>query len=311
MQNHVYPRTILLGPSPVSIVGALLEERLGDLVVDVLLLEVVLVLERNVAVEVLQPGSLTEAKELVVNETVLHAVQLVDILYDGQALILHKTLDKSVSAEGNTKTLISLCSEAPEGEHGAEVRKSRGVCNDIVGCLMHGVGREALDEDLCLENIDVEASVIPKNLLKVRENLERDTEFRLDVAVIGVCDCTCILLVLRERPAPQVVDAQAENNHFERVSLLTAGLALRVEHLAEVVEVSQVRLGGAHRFEVFEHVSKLVANSLKIVTLFKPAGIIARGCASEDIQAQRAAEHIKSINDVYLDKDVRVGRVRV
>ena len=47
-----------------------------------------------------------------------HAVQLVDILYDGQALILHKTLDKSVSAEGNTKTLISLCSEAPEGEHG-------------------------------------------------------------------------------------------------------------------------------------------------------------------------------------------------
>ena len=40
------------------------------------------------------------------------------------------------------------------------VRKSRGVCNDIVGCLMHGVGREALDEDLCLENIDVEASVL-------------------------------------------------------------------------------------------------------------------------------------------------------
>ena len=29
---------------------------------------------------------------------------------------------------------------------------------------MHGVGREALDEDLCLENIDVEASVmVPKN----------------------------------------------------------------------------------------------------------------------------------------------------
>ena len=59
--------------------------------------------------------------------------------------------------------------------------------------------------------------------------------------------------------------------------------ALRVEHLAEVVEVSQVRLGGTHRFEVFEHVSQLVANSLKTVTLFKPAGIIARGCASEDI----------------------------
>jgi len=51
----------------------------------------------------------------------------------------------------------------------------------------------------------------------------------------------------RERPAPQVVDAQAETNHFERVSLLAAGLALCVEHLAEVVEVSpqaRVRLGG-------------------------------------------------------------------
>jgi hypothetical protein len=45
-----------------------LEERLGDLVVDVLLLEVV----RDLAVEVLQLGSLAEAKELVVNETVLH-----------------------------------------------------------------------------------------------------------------------------------------------------------------------------------------------------------------------------------------------
>ena len=58
MQNHVYPRAILLGPSPVGIVSALLEERLGDLVVDVLLLEVVLVLDRDLAVEVLQPGPL-------------------------------------------------------------------------------------------------------------------------------------------------------------------------------------------------------------------------------------------------------------
>ena len=41
-----------------GIVGALLEERLGDLVVDVLLLEMVLVLDRDLAVEVLQPGAL-------------------------------------------------------------------------------------------------------------------------------------------------------------------------------------------------------------------------------------------------------------
>ena len=71
--------------------------------------------------------------------------------------------------------------------------------------------------------------------------------------------------MLRERPAPQVVDAQAENNHFERVSLLATGLALSVEHVAKVVEVAQVRLGGTHRFEVFEHIAKFLANSLKTV----------------------------------------------
>ena len=55
MEHHVYPRAILPGPIPVGIVGALLEERLGVLVVDVLLLEMVLVLDRDLAVEVLQP----------------------------------------------------------------------------------------------------------------------------------------------------------------------------------------------------------------------------------------------------------------
>ena len=89
------------------------------------------------------------------NEAIGDGVELSNVTNDLEALFINELLNKSVSAEGNTKTLISLCSEAPEGEHGAEVRKSRGVCNDIVGCLMHGVGREALDEDLCLENIDV------------------------------------------------------------------------------------------------------------------------------------------------------------
>ena len=84
VEHHVYPRAILQGPSLVGIAGALLEERLGDLVVDVLLLEMVLVLDRDLAVEVLQPGSLAEAEELVMNEAVLHTIQLVDILHDGQ-----------------------------------------------------------------------------------------------------------------------------------------------------------------------------------------------------------------------------------
>ena len=175
LEHHVYPRAILQGPSLVGIAGALLEERLSDLVVDVLLLEMVLVLDWDLAVEVLQPGSLAEAEELVMNEAVLHTIQLVDILHDGQTLLLHKTLDKSVSAEGNTKTHVSLRSKSHRGEYRAKVRKSRGSGNDVMGCLMCGVSGDAFDEDLRLEDIDVEASVIPKHLLEVVPRESRAT----------------------------------------------------------------------------------------------------------------------------------------
>ena len=47
-----------------------------------------------------EPRRLAEAQELIVDEAVFHAVELVDICDDGQALILHKFLNKRVSAEG-------------------------------------------------------------------------------------------------------------------------------------------------------------------------------------------------------------------
>ena len=53
--------------------AGVLQERVGDLVVNVLLLQDVWVLKRDLAVKVLQPGSLAEAEELVVNKTVLNA----------------------------------------------------------------------------------------------------------------------------------------------------------------------------------------------------------------------------------------------
>ena len=74
-------------------------------------------------------------------------------------------------------------------------RRRSASGNDVMGCLMCDVSGDAFDEDLCLEDIDVEASVIPKHLLEVRENLERDTEFRLDVTVIGVRDRTAYIEV--------------------------------------------------------------------------------------------------------------------
>jgi len=55
-----------------------------------------LVIQADLAVEMMEPRRLAEAQELIVDEAVLHAVELVDIVDDGQALIrvLHKVLTK-------------------------------------------------------------------------------------------------------------------------------------------------------------------------------------------------------------------------
>ena len=57
-----------------SALGALLEQRIRDLAVDVLLLEAILVADGNLAIEVLEPRRLAEAQELIVDEAVVHAV---------------------------------------------------------------------------------------------------------------------------------------------------------------------------------------------------------------------------------------------
>ena len=77
----------MLGPGCISALGALLEQRIRDLAVDMLLLEAVLVVDGNLAIEVLEPRRLAEAQELIVDEAVVHAVELVDIVDDGLALI--------------------------------------------------------------------------------------------------------------------------------------------------------------------------------------------------------------------------------
>jgi hypothetical protein len=68
--------------------GALLQEGVGDLVVNVLLLEHVLVRELYVPVEILQPGRLAKADELVVDEAILDVVELVYVLHNFLTLIL-------------------------------------------------------------------------------------------------------------------------------------------------------------------------------------------------------------------------------
>ncbi len=80
------------------------------------------------------------------------------------------------------------------------------------------------------------------------------------------------------------MNRQAEYDHLERISLLSTGLTPGVENVAEVVEVSQVGLGGAHRPEILKHVAQFSTNSLNIVTRFKPAHVVTGGLASQDVK---------------------------
>jgi hypothetical protein len=74
MQAHIDPSANLLGPCLVGFAGAFLQQCIGDLVVDVLLLEHLLVRELDLAVKVLKPCGLAKAEELVVDEAILEVV---------------------------------------------------------------------------------------------------------------------------------------------------------------------------------------------------------------------------------------------
>ncbi len=120
LQAYVHPSAILLFPRLVGIPGALLQEGVGYLVVNVLL-EHVLARELHMAVQVLQPGLLAEAEELVVDEAILDVVKLVDVLHNYLTLILYNVLDKSISANGNTKANVAVSHKRCGREQGTEV----------------------------------------------------------------------------------------------------------------------------------------------------------------------------------------------
>jgi len=134
-----------------------------------------------------------------------------------------------------------------------------------------------LDENLGLVEIEGEASVLLEYMLYVREHLEGDGQLGFDVAIISVQHSPCVLVVLVQGPATEVVHAEAEHDHLERISLLSAGLTPGVENVAAIVEVTQEGLGGAHRPEILKHVAQFSTNSPNIVTLMEPACVIT-GC---------------------------------
>ena len=121
MEPHVDPSAVLLVPCLVGVSGALLQEGVADLPIDMLLLEDVLICEVNLPVEVLKAGSLAEAHKLVVDETILDVVELVDVLHNFLTLFLYnKVLDKIVSANGNPKSNVAVIYKDLGGDQGTE-----------------------------------------------------------------------------------------------------------------------------------------------------------------------------------------------
>ena len=121
MEPIVDPSAVLLVACLEGVSGALLQEGVADLPIDMLLLEDVLICEVNLPVEVLKAGSLAEAHKLVVDETILDVVELVDVLHNFLTLFLYnKVLDKIVSANGNPKSNVAVIYKGLGGEQGTE-----------------------------------------------------------------------------------------------------------------------------------------------------------------------------------------------
>jgi hypothetical protein len=127
---------VLLVPRRVGGAGALFQEGVGDLVVDVLLLNHVVVGELCMAVQILQPGRLAKPYGLVVDEAILDVLEFVDVLHNCLTIILYKVLDKSISADGNTKTNVAVNYKGRGGEQGTEVREGGVGGKQVLSCIV-------------------------------------------------------------------------------------------------------------------------------------------------------------------------------
>jgi hypothetical protein len=115
-----------------------------------LLLEAVLIHEVYLAVEVLKAGSLAKSKELVVDEAILDVVELVDVIHDRLTLILHKMLDKGISADGNPKANVAINHKSRRREQRTEVIEGGIGSEHAQGGSVRVGCRDTLDEKLGL-----------------------------------------------------------------------------------------------------------------------------------------------------------------
>ena len=101
---------------------------------------------------------------------------LVDVVHNCLTLILHKMLDKGISADGNPKANVAINHKARRREQRAEVFEGGIGSEHVQGGSVRVGRRDALDEKLGLRllravEIEGEATIFLENVLDVREHL--------------------------------------------------------------------------------------------------------------------------------------------
>ena len=132
-----------------------------------LLFEGVLVVEEDVAIQILEASGLAETQELVVHETILNGVEFVDVIDDVFDLVLDKILYESVSSKGDAESDISLSGESVILNVRSDVCEGGVLGDDALGSGARGISRNALDEDVGLGLIEVKTSILVKYMLKL------------------------------------------------------------------------------------------------------------------------------------------------
>jgi len=120
--------------------------------------------QKHKATVQVKAGSLAKSKELVVDEAILDVVDLVDVIHDRLTLILHKMLDKGISADGNPKANVAINRKARRREQRTEVIEGGIGSEHAQGGSVRVGRRDTLDEKLGLRllravEIEGEASV--------------------------------------------------------------------------------------------------------------------------------------------------------
>ena len=127
---------------------------------------------------------------------------------------------------GVSSSNISLSGESVVLNMGSEVCEGGVLSDDALGRGARGISRNALDEDVGLGLIEVKTSILVKYMLKLGINLKGSAQLSINIAVVGISKRAGEWMLF-EDASPKIVNAEVEDRHLERITLLSARLALR------------------------------------------------------------------------------------